>query len=75
MQELHSLKKQYEEEKKRSTSVVSIRSNEDQVKIRQLQHEIDKKDKMISKLTKEKLEIEEENINLHVQVMKKLSEM
>lgn len=30
---------------------------------------------MISKLTKEKLEIEEENINLHVQVMKKLSEM
>jgi len=55
MQELHSLKKQYEDEKLRSTSVVSIRSNEDQVKIRHLQHEIDKKDKVISKLTKEKL--------------------
>jgi len=52
MQELHSLKKQYEDEKVRSTSVISIRSNDDQLKIRQLQHEIDKKDKTISKLTK-----------------------
>ena len=30
MQEFHSLKKQYEDEK--------VRSNEDQIKIRQLQH-------------------------------------
>jgi hypothetical protein len=52
MQELHSLKKQFEDEKVRSTSIVSIRSNEDQVRIRQLQNELDKKDKAISKLTK-----------------------
>ena len=40
-----------------------------------MQNDLEKKDKVISKLTKEKLQIEEENINLHVQVMKKLSEM
>lgn len=55
--------------------MVSIRSSEDQVRLRHLQNELEKKEKTISKLTKEKLEIEEENINLHVQVMKKLSEM
>ena len=40
-----------------------------------MQNDLEKKDKVISKLTKEKLQIEEETINLHVQVMKKLSEM
>jgi superfamily II DNA/RNA helicase len=72
MEEMHSMKKRYEEEKGRS---VSFTRNEDLHRLRTLESELEKKEKTVSKLSKEKLELEEENVKMNVQIMKMYSEL
>ena len=73
MEEMHGMKKRYEEEKGRSLSFT--RTSEDFNKVRTLECEVEKKEKAISRLNKEKLELEEENVKINVQVMKLLSDL
>lgn len=54
MEEMHSMKKRFEEEKGRS---LTITRNEEFYKVRGLESELEKREKQISKLGKEKLEI------------------
>jgi chromosome segregation ATPase len=72
MEEIHGMKKRFEEEKGRSLSVTR---HEEFSRLRTLESELEKRDKNISKLSKEKLELEEENVRINVQVMKLLSEL
>jgi len=72
MEEIHGMKKKYEEEKGRSVSYARV---EESNRIRDMDAALEKKDKMISKLNKEKLELEEENIKKNVEVMKMLTEL
>jgi len=52
MEEIHTMKKRFEEEKGRS---MSYTRNEDSHKVRVLESDLEKKEKTISKLNKEKL--------------------
>ena len=70
MEEMYGMKKKLEEEKGRS---ISFNRAEETNRIRWLENENEKKDKLISRCTKEKFELEEENVRLNVQVMKLLS--
>lgn len=54
---------------------MSLTRNEEFNRVRTLESELEKKEKNISKLNKEKLELEEENVKINVQVMKLLSEL
>ena len=72
MEEMHSMKKRYEEEKGRS---VSFTRGEDLHRLRTLESELEKKEKAVSKLSKEKLELEEENVKMNVQIMKMYGEL
>lgn len=40
-----------------------------------MEGDLEKKEKALSRLTKEKLELEEENVKMNVQIMKYLSEL
>jgi predicted phage gp36 major capsid-like protein len=52
---------------------VSFSRNEDLHRLRSMESELEKKEKTVSKLSKEKLELEEENVKMNVQIMKLLS--
>ena len=70
MQEIHSMKKKFEDEKLRSTSITSFRSSEDISKLRNLENEIGKKDQKIRKLQKEVIKLEDENVQLNIKIMR-----
>ena len=74
MQELHSSKKKYEEEKTRSVSTLGYRSSEDISKLRNMENELSKKDQKIRKLEKEVIKLEDENVQLNIKIMRELNE-
>lgn len=78
MEELYSHKKKLEEQKDKgrvSHPSVHIRSSEDYIKIKNMQNELQKKDEKIRKMEKEIISLENENVNLSIQVMKKLEDI
>lgn len=72
MQELFNYKKKFEEEKGRSNTSVYVRSSEQYVKIKNLENELQKKEMIIGKMEKEMMVLQNQNINLNIEVMKKL---